>query len=65
MSVKIVKAAAFVLCGALTLSTGSALAQEAKSLDELLKFVIAHFRHSQDMLCRPWYTAVFMPIQRV
>ena len=39
MSVKIVKAAAFVLCGALTFSTGSVLAQEAKSLDELLKFV--------------------------
>ena len=39
MSVKIVKAAAFVLCGALTLSAGSAVAQEAKSLDELLKFV--------------------------
>ena len=39
MSVNIVKAAAFVLCGALTLSTGSALAQEAKSLDELLQFV--------------------------
>ncbi|RLQ23458.1 energy transducer TonB [Seongchinamella sediminis] len=39
MSVKIVKAAAMVLCGALTLSTGSALAQEARSLDELLQFV--------------------------
>ncbi|MEP5568206.1 MAG: MotA/TolQ/ExbB proton channel family protein [Halioglobus sp.] len=39
MSVKIVKAAALVLCGALTLSAGSAVAQEAKSLDELLKFV--------------------------
>ena len=39
MSVKFVKGAALALCGALSLSAGSALAQEAKSLDELLKFV--------------------------
>ena len=39
MSVKFVKAAAFTLCGALTLSAGSALAQEARSLDELLNYV--------------------------
>jgi biopolymer transport protein ExbB len=39
MSAKIVKAAAFALCGALTLSGGSALAQDARSLDELLGFV--------------------------
>jgi len=39
MSVKILKGAAFALCGALMLSGGSVLAQEAKSLDELLKFV--------------------------
>jgi biopolymer transport protein ExbB len=39
MSVKFVKGAALALCGALSLSGGSALAQEAKSLDELLKFV--------------------------
>jgi biopolymer transport protein ExbB len=40
MSVKFVQAAAFTLCGALTLSAGSALAQEdARSLDELLNFV--------------------------
>jgi biopolymer transport protein ExbB len=39
MSVKVLKVAAVALCGALTLSAGSALAQEAKSLDELLKFV--------------------------
>ena len=39
MSAKIVKAAAFALCGALTLSGGSALAQEAQSLDQLLDFV--------------------------
>ena len=39
MSIKCVKAAAIALCGVLTLSAGSALAQEAKSLDELLTFV--------------------------
>ena len=39
MSVKFVQAAAFALCGTLTLSAGSALAQEAKTLDELLGFV--------------------------
>jgi biopolymer transport protein ExbB len=39
MSAKIVKAAAFALCGALTLSGGSAVAQEARSLDQLLDFV--------------------------
>ncbi|MDH3991914.1 MAG: MotA/TolQ/ExbB proton channel family protein [Gammaproteobacteria bacterium] len=39
MSAKIVKVAAFALCGALTLSGGSALAQEAQSLDQLLDFV--------------------------
>ncbi len=39
MSAKIVKAAAFALCGALALSGGSALAQEAQSLDQLLDFV--------------------------
>ncbi len=39
MSVKCVKAAAIALCGALTLSAGSVLAQDARSLDELLGFV--------------------------
>ncbi|MDC0362758.1 MotA/TolQ/ExbB proton channel family protein [Halioglobus sp.] len=39
MSVNFIKGAALALCGALTLSAGPALAQEAKSLDELLKFV--------------------------
>ena len=39
MSIKSVKVAAIALCGALTLSAGSALAQDAKSLDELLGFV--------------------------
>lgn len=39
MSAKILKAAAFALCGALTFSGGSALAQEAQSLDQLLDFV--------------------------
>ena len=39
MSVKVLKVAAVALCGALTLSAGSALAQEAKSLDDLLNFV--------------------------
>ena len=39
MSVKIVKAAAIALCGALTFAGGSALAQEAQSLDQLLDFV--------------------------
>jgi biopolymer transport protein ExbB len=39
MSVKIVKAAALVMCSALTFSGGSAVAQEAKSLDQLLDFV--------------------------
>ena len=39
MSVKFLQAAAFVMCGALTLSGGNALAQEAQSLDQLLKFV--------------------------
>ena len=39
MRVKFVKAAAFALCGALTLSGGYALAQEAQSLDQLLDFV--------------------------
>ena len=39
MSVKILKAAALAMCGALTLSAGSALAQEAQSLDQLLDFV--------------------------
>jgi biopolymer transport protein ExbB len=39
MSIKCLKAAAIALCGVLTLSAGSALAQEAKSLDELLSFV--------------------------
>lgn len=39
MSVKFVKGVALALCGALSLSGGSALAQEAKSLDELLGFV--------------------------
>ena len=34
MSVRIVKAAAIALCGALTFSGGSALAQEAQSLDQ-------------------------------
>lgn len=39
MSFKFVKGAALVLCGALSLSAGSVLAQEAKSLDELLRYV--------------------------
>lgn len=39
MSIKSVKVAAIALCGALTLSAGSVLAQDAKSLDELLGFV--------------------------
>ena len=41
MSIKFVKAATLALCGALTLSSGSVLAQdkEAMSLDELLSFV--------------------------
>lgn len=39
MSATFFKAATFALCGALTLSAGSVLAQEAKSLDELLGFV--------------------------
>ena len=39
MSIKCVKAAAIAMCGVLTLSAGSAMAQDAKSLDELLGFV--------------------------
>ena len=39
MSIKFVKAAAIAVAGVLTFSAGSALAQEAKSLDELLQFV--------------------------
>jgi biopolymer transport protein ExbB len=39
MSIKFVKAAAFSMAGLLTLSAGPALAQDAKSLDELLDFV--------------------------
>ena len=39
MSIKCVKAAALALSGALILSAGPALAQEARSLDELLGFV--------------------------
>jgi biopolymer transport protein ExbB len=39
MSFKFVKGAALVLCGALSVSSGLSLAQEAKSLDELLRFV--------------------------
>ena len=39
MSIKCVKAAALAMCGAIALSAGSALAQDAKSLDELLGFV--------------------------
>ena len=39
MSVKYIKGFALALCGALILSSGPALAQEAKSLDELLQFV--------------------------
>jgi biopolymer transport protein ExbB len=39
MSVKFVKGIALALCGALSISAGSTLAQEAKSLDELLGFV--------------------------
>ena len=39
MSVNFIKGAALALCGALVLSGGPALAQEAKSLDELLQFV--------------------------
>ncbi len=38
MSIKFVKAAALAVCGAFAFSTG-AVAQEAKSLDELLEFV--------------------------
>jgi biopolymer transport protein ExbB len=39
MSIKCLKAAAIALCGALALSSGPTLAQEAKTLDELLGFV--------------------------
>jgi len=39
MSVKFLKVATFALCGALSLSAGQALAQQAKSLDELLNYV--------------------------
>ena len=39
MSIKFVKAAAIAMAGVLTFSAGSVLAQEAKSLDELLQFV--------------------------
>ena len=39
MSIKWVKGAALALCGALAVSGGSAFAQQAKSLDELLGFV--------------------------
>ena len=39
MSIKFVKVAAIAMAGALTFSAGSVLAQEAKSLDELLDFV--------------------------
>mgnify|MGYP003625703151 CR=1 FL=1 len=39
MSIKNVTAAIAVLCGTLALGAGSAMAQEAKSLDELLSFV--------------------------
>jgi biopolymer transport protein ExbB len=39
MSIKFVKAAAFSMAGLLAFSAGSVLAQEAKSLDELLDFV--------------------------
>ena len=39
MSIKFVKAAAIAMAGTLALSAGPALAQEAKSLDELLQFV--------------------------
>jgi biopolymer transport protein ExbB len=39
MSIKFVKAAAIAVCGSLALSAGSAMAQEAQSLDQLLNFV--------------------------
>jgi len=39
MSIKFVKATALAMCGALTFAAGPALAQGAKSLDELLSFV--------------------------
>ena len=39
MSITWVKGAALALCGALAVSGGSVLAQQAKSLDELLGFV--------------------------
>lgn len=39
MSIKFVKAAALALSGVLTLSAGSALAQEPQSLEQLLEFV--------------------------
>ena len=39
MSVKYVKGVALALCASLSMSAGSALAQQAKSLDELLGFV--------------------------
>jgi len=39
MTFNTVKAAAIVMCSALTFSSGSAIAQEAKTLDELLGFV--------------------------
>jgi biopolymer transport protein ExbB len=56
MSVKFVKAAAFALCGALTLSSGSVFAQEPKSLDDLLKFVkqgqVAETKENRDREAR-------------
>lgn len=39
MSIKFVKAATIAMAGVLTFSAGSALAQDAKNLDELLQFV--------------------------
>ncbi len=39
MSTKFLRAAAFAMAGAVALTAGSALAQEAKSLDQLLDFV--------------------------
>ena len=39
MSTNFIKAAALSVCGALMFSAGSAMAQDAKSLDELLEFV--------------------------
>ena len=56
MSAKFVKVAAFALCGALTLSSGSVFAQEPKSLDDLLNYVkqgqVAEAKENRDREAR-------------